>query len=121
MSRPDDAGPPDDLAARLQRLTVYLVPVLGLILGAWIWDVDLALFRFLGEQQLWRVDPKNDVFVTVGDLTKALIVISLSVAAWRHMSTFFAVVDLPPDARRPGRPVRGGDAVPATRSWGSGC
>ncbi len=76
-------------------MTVYLVPVLGLILGAWIWDVDLALFRFLGEQQLWRVDPKSDVFATVGDLTKALIVLGLSVAAWRHMSTFFAVVVFP--------------------------
>ena len=92
---PDVSGPPDDLAARLRRLTVYLVPALGLILGAWIWDVDLALFRSLGEEQLWRVDPKSDVFVTVGDLTKALLVIVLCAAAWRHMSTFFAVVVFP--------------------------
>ena len=118
---PDDSSAPDDLAGRLRRLTSYLVPVLGLALGAWIWDVDWALFRFLGEQQLWRVDPKSDVYVTVSDITKALAVLGLTLAVWRHMSTFFAVAIFPRMRDDPGRPVRSRDALAATRSWGWGC
>jgi potassium efflux system protein len=90
---PNDTTMPDDLANRLRRLAAYLVPGLGLVLAAWIWDVDWALFRVLGEQRLWRADA--DTQVTLGDFTKFAIILGLTVAAWRHMSTLFAVAVFP--------------------------
>jgi small-conductance mechanosensitive channel len=96
---------PDDLAGRLRRLSGYLATAVGLLLSTWVWDVDLALFRFLGEQSLWTLtgatkggDGKElteAVVVSVGDLAKGLAIVALCVAAWRHMSTFFAVVVFP--------------------------
>jgi potassium efflux system protein len=91
----DDANPPDDLARRLRLLSAYAVGVLGLFLGAWIWDIDLALFRFISEQNLWTVDGAKEIYVTVGDLTKAVVVATVCAIAWKHMSAFFAVAVFP--------------------------
>ena len=91
----EDASQPDDLAGRLRRLTGYLVPILGLFLLAWVWNVDWALFRFLGAQQLWTVDAKADLHATVGDAARTILIFALTAAAWRHMSTFFAVIIFP--------------------------
>jgi potassium efflux system protein len=91
---PDGMGLPDDLSGRLRRLSAYLVCGVGLFLAAWVWDVDLDLFRFISTQQLWSVDGK-DLFVTVGDLTRALVILAGCAVAWRHMSTFFAVAVFP--------------------------
>jgi small-conductance mechanosensitive channel len=90
-----EAAQPDDLAGRLRRLTGFVVPVIGVFLLAWAWNVDWALFRFLGHQPLWTVDAKESISVTVGDLTKAALIFGLTAAAWRHMSTFFAIAIFP--------------------------
>jgi small-conductance mechanosensitive channel len=89
---------PDDLAGRLRRLAAYLVPLLGVFLAAWIWDVDLALFKFLGGQKLWLVDATKaptPTYATVGDATAAVVILLLTIAAWRHISTLFAVAVFP--------------------------
>ncbi len=91
-----DAGVmPDDLAARLRHLSAYLACGVGLVLASWVWDVDLALFQFIAKVPLWSSDGVKDVWVTAGDLTKAMVVMALCAMAWRHMSTFFAVVVFP--------------------------
>ena len=67
---PADSAPrPDDLAAGLRRLGGCAVAVLALLAVAWIWDLDLALVRFLLNQPLWFVDDQTPV--TVGDVAEA--------------------------------------------------
>jgi potassium efflux system protein len=95
VGTPEEAAQPDDLAGRLRRLAGFLVPMVGLFALAWVWNVDWALFRFLGKQPLWTVDAAANLSVTVGDVTKALLIFGLTTAAWRHMSTFFAVAVFP--------------------------
>ena len=92
----DASGQPDDLADRLRRLAGYLVPLLGVFLAAWIWNVDLALFRFLGEQPLWLVDAKTDD-LRDGRRRRPRPRSSwlITTAAWRHLSTLFAVAVFP--------------------------
>jgi potassium efflux system protein len=97
----DESGKPDDLAGRLRRLSGYAIAGLGLFLAAQVWEIDLALFRFISERSLWSVDGK-DQFVTVGDLTRALVVVGLCGVAWRNLGTFFAVVVFPRMTDDPG-------------------
>jgi potassium efflux system protein len=89
----DDTTMPTDLAHRLKRLTGYAVPVIGIVLAAWTWDIDWALFRFLGAQELWHMG--NDSPVKVRDLARCTLILTLTVAVWRHMSTFFALAVFP--------------------------
>jgi potassium efflux system protein len=101
----DDSASPDDLAVRLRRITAYLVPLLGIFLAAWIWNVDPALFQELGKEPLWIVGVKDGARmelaagdspdVTLGDATKAAIILLITVAGWRHLTTFFAVAVFP--------------------------
>jgi potassium efflux system protein len=93
----DTADPPDDLALRLRRLAAYLVPFVGVLLAAWIWNVDLELFRTLGTARLWQVAAKDGtpMPVTLGDATTAALVLLLTAAAWRHLTTLFAIVVFP--------------------------
>ena len=88
----DSLGLPEDMSGRLRQLSSWIAAALGLVLFAWVWDVDLALFRFISGQEVWTVDK---IPVTVGDLTRALVVLAGCAAAWRHMSTFFAVAVFP--------------------------
>jgi small-conductance mechanosensitive channel len=83
-------GASNDLAGRLRRLSGYLAVGIGLFLASWAWDVDLALFEFLGKQTLPGVDT-----VTFGDLTRAVVILSLAAWIWRNLSTFFAVAVFP--------------------------
>jgi potassium efflux system protein len=100
---PDADVLPDDLAGRLRRISGVLTAGVGLVLGCWVWDVDPALFKYLGEQPLWAVGPKEaGVVVTAGDLAKSLAIFALCVAAWRHMSTCFAVAVFPRMPNDPG-------------------
>ncbi|MFI5459749.1 MAG: mechanosensitive ion channel domain-containing protein [Isosphaerales bacterium] len=99
-SPPDDSPDPDDdavsledLATGLRRLSAYAATVLTLLATAWIWDLDMALVRFLLSQSLWSVDGQTPV--TLGDVTEAAVVILLGALAWRYMSTLFAVTIFP--------------------------
>jgi len=89
----DSLGLPEDLVGRLRRLSAWGSIGVGLILATWVWDVDLAFFRFISEIQLWAVD--KDVWVTVGELSRAVVALVLAAVAWRYMSTFFAVAIFP--------------------------
>ena len=91
----DNSKVPEDLGLKLRKLVKYLVPLLGVFVLSSIWEVELALFRFIGKQELWPIDAKNEIVVSVGDLTKALAILALSALAWRHMSTFFVLAVFP--------------------------
>ncbi len=95
----DDPAMPDDLAARLRRLTAYLAFGVWLLGAAKCWDVDLAFLRTLGEIQLWPMTagklPEGTEVISLGDVTKSTILFALTVAAWRHLATFFAVFVFP--------------------------
>ena len=64
-----------------------LVGYLGLFLAAWVWDLDLALFRFMSDQPVWTVNAKEETYVTVGNVMWAAAVLMLLIeaagAAWR--------------------------------------
>jgi len=93
---PGDAhsATPDDLANRLRHLGGLVTLGVGLLLAARVWDVDLALFRFVSEQSVWSVDGKG-VEVTVGDLARAATALALCALGWRYMSTGFALLVFP--------------------------
>jgi potassium efflux system protein len=89
----DDTVSLDDLAAGLRRLSAYAVIVLTLLATAWIWDLDMALVRFLLSQSFGSLDGQTPV--TLGDVAKATMVIALGALAWRYMSTLFTVTIFP--------------------------
>jgi small-conductance mechanosensitive channel len=89
----DDVVPLEDLAAGLRRLCAYAMIVLTALAAAWIWDLDMALVRFLLSQPVWGADSPNPV--TFGNVTEATVVSLLGAFAWRYMSTLFAVTIFP--------------------------
>ncbi len=91
----DDSVPLEDLAAGLQRLSSYAMIVLTLLATAWIWDLDLALVRFLLGQSIWSVDGQPPVTVTLGNVAEAAVIVLFGALAWRYMSTLFAVTIFP--------------------------
>ena len=91
---------PHELPDRLRRLAAAFIPIAGLLIGAWIWNVDMALFRTLGANQLLEIDKARSL--TLGDLTKAVVVLSVTLGLWRHLGTFFAVAVFPRMADDPG-------------------
>jgi potassium-dependent mechanosensitive channel len=80
---------PADLAAGLYRLGALALAFLGLLIVAWLWDLDPAFARFLLNQPVWSFDDQSPV--TIGDLTEASIFILAGALAWRYMSAFFAL------------------------------
>lgn len=94
VETPKDSTMPDDLAHRLRQITAYLIPVLGLLMAAWVWDVDWALFRFIGSQPLWHLDSATPP-VRIGDFAKCALTLVLTLAIWKHMSTLFALMVFP--------------------------
>lgn len=97
-----DAVLPDDLASRLRGLSGYFAIGVGLLAAAWVWEVDLALFRFLSDQPLWSLStargadgPSASIDVKVGDVIKGLVALGLTIAAWRNLSTLFALAIFP--------------------------
>ena len=90
----DDSVPLEDLAAGLCRLSSYATIALTVLATAWIWDLDLALVRFILGQPLWPSDSQLAA-VTFGNLAEASIFVLLGALAWRYMSTLFAVTIFP--------------------------
>ncbi len=91
--------PREDLAERLRQLAFYVAILVGAIGFAWVWELDLALFRFLAEQPLLLL---SGTPVTFGDLAKSAMFILLGGLAWRYMSTLFALTVFPRIADDPG-------------------
>jgi potassium efflux system protein len=85
----DDSALLDDLDKGLRRLGACAVTALGLLTVAWLWELDLALVRFLLNQPLWFCDDQTPV--TVGDLSEATAIILVGALGWRYMSTLFAL------------------------------
>ncbi len=83
----------DDLAAGCRRLAAFAVAALALVATAWIWEVNLALVRFVLSQPLWSADAANPV--TRGNALEAAAMVLLGALAWRYMSTLFAVTIFP--------------------------
>ncbi|MFO0911253.1 MAG: mechanosensitive ion channel [Isosphaeraceae bacterium] len=93
LQAPGEKALPHELSDRLRRLSLYASIGIGLMLASRAWDVDLALFQFIGEQPLWSTE--KDVATTVGDLAKAIVILSLTGLVWKHLSTCFAVAVFP--------------------------
>jgi potassium-dependent mechanosensitive channel len=89
----DDSSQPEDLAGRLQQLTSYTVGFFCALALAWVWELDLALVRFLASQPVCYLADQTPV--TLGDLTKSAIVILAGALAWRYISTLFALTLFP--------------------------
>jgi potassium efflux system protein len=87
-----DPGAEEDLAGRLRQLVSYAVVALGILGFAWVWELDLALLRFLANWPLWYV---SETPVTVGDLARSVVLIVVGGVAWRYMSTLFALTLFP--------------------------
>jgi len=104
---PSESGPAtdpeqqEDLAGRLRQLVSLLAILLGGFGFAWVWELDLALIRFLASQPLPSLSLSNTP-VTLGDLASSAIVILLGSLAWRYMSTLFALTLFPRIADDPG-------------------
>lgn len=86
----ENLAPARDLPRRLRQLARVAVPIAGALLGMWIWNVDLALFQSLGAIEIWSKGG-----ITLGDVAKAALLFALTLGAWIHMSTFFAVAVFP--------------------------
>ncbi len=101
-STPTDASgaPVEDAVARLRKLARISVVILGAVVAAYLFDVDLALFRYIGDHQLWSVGP-NQV-VTVGNLVVMLVILVATAGVWRNTQTFFTVVVFPRMSDDPG-------------------
>ena len=59
--------------------------------------------------------------VDVGDVLKMALIFFVTAGVWRYLQHVLHRRGLPEDARRPGHPVRGGDALPLRWSWPSAC
>lgn len=98
-------GETGDQARRLKHLAGVLVPLIGLGFGAWVWDVDLALFRTLGNFPLWTGlgdEGTPVVFLSLGDVTQAAVALLITIGAWRHLGDLFALVVFPRMPEDPG-------------------
>src|SRR5262249_55117128 len=91
---------PTDLARRLRQLVSWIVPLLGLLAGSWVWNVDLALFRSISEMPLWSANATT--WVTAGDVARALVLFLGTAAAWRHLGDFFTLFVYPRLPNDPG-------------------
>jgi potassium efflux system protein len=95
----EEIAPPADLPSRVRHLSTWGVILLGGLVGLWVWDVDLALFNYVGEQPLWRA---GDTPVTVANLGTAALFLGVTVGLWRYLSTIFALVVYPRMPEDPG-------------------
>jgi potassium-dependent mechanosensitive channel len=94
-SEPAEPEQLEDVAAALHRLSAYSLTALGLLAMMWVWDLNLALVRFILAQPVpfWAFNSQTPV--TMGDLTEAGIVMLVGAVAWRYMSTLFALLVFP--------------------------
>ena len=98
------------LPHRLRRLAAAGIPMLGALFGAWYWGFNAELIRALGDYPIWTYDPGADPSkmasalsaLTVGDLTRALVALTLTAVAWRHMGDLFTLVIFPRMPEDPG-------------------
>jgi len=90
------------LARRARQLLMLSLTVVGGLVLAWVWDLDLALIHTLADKELGPVDAQTKTSVKLGELVTAMVYLALGVAAWRHMSALFAVFLFPRMSDDPG-------------------
>ena len=90
---------PEDAARKLRKLALALVTVVGTLGAAWIWNVDLVLFRYIGGLTLWKL---SDRTIYVGDAVEMLAILFVTAGAWRNLNAFFTVAIFPRMADDPG-------------------
>ena len=83
---------PDDTGSKLRTLAKVVVTLLGAFGLATIWNVDLALFYYISEQQLWTIADKP---VDIGDVLKMGMTFFITAGVWRYLNTFFTVAVFP--------------------------
>ena len=84
---------------RLRQLVFYVGALIGWVGFAWIWELDLALIRFLVAQPVLSL---SETAVTVGDLARSAVLVLAGTLLWRYMSTLFALTVFPRIADDPG-------------------
>ena len=99
VSRATPSTQPEDVAERLRQLVFYVGVLFGCVGFAWIWELDLALIRFLAGQPILSL---SETPVTVGDLARSAFFILAGTLIWRYMSTLFALTVFPRIADDPG-------------------
>lgn len=95
----EEIAPPADLPSRVRHLSSWGVVILGGLVGLWVWDVDLALFNYIGEQPLWHAGEKS---VTVTNLITSGVLLVVTFGLWSYLSTIFALVIYPRMPEDPG-------------------
>ena len=95
----EEIAPPADLPSRVRHLSSWGVVLLGGLVGLWVWDVDLALFNYIGEQPVWHVGEKT---VTITNLLAAGFFLVVTAGLWSYLSTIFALVVYPRMPEDPG-------------------
>ncbi len=95
----DSPAPSEDAAQKLRKLALAIVTLAGAVGAAWIWNVDLALFRYLGEQPLWKLGDKT---VDAGDFAEMLAIAFVALGIWRNLNAFFTVMIFPRMSEDPG-------------------
>lgn len=100
----EDAEETHDLPGRLRRLAGWIVPMIGLLALAWVWDFDTALLRAIGRRPVWppRGDAEVPGAITVADLFGSLAAFLITGFAWRHLGAIFALIVYPRMADDPG-------------------
>ena len=92
-------GSADDAVVRLGKLARVAVVVLGAIVGAYLFNVDLALFRYIFDRPIpLGIDP----VITLGNVVLMLVIVFATVGVWRNTQTFFTVVIFPRMSDDPG-------------------
>jgi len=89
---PEAIDEADDPRRKLRALARVAVAFVGVLVAARIWNVDLALFRYIGEQPLWG---PADRPVAVGDVVKMALILFVTIGAWRYLQTFFTIAIFP--------------------------
>ncbi len=95
----EEIAPPADLPGRVKHLCGWSVVCLVAIVGLWVWDVDLALFNYVGEQPLWHAGDKT---VAVGNVLLSALLLGLTAGLWRYLSTIFTLIVYPRMTEDPG-------------------
>ena len=100
----EDAEGTNDLPARLRRLAGWLVPMLGLLALAWVWEFDTALLHAIGRRPVWPPQSEIDVpgAITIADLFGAGLAFLITGFAWRHLGALFALIVYPRMSDDPG-------------------
>jgi small-conductance mechanosensitive channel len=98
----ESLAPPSDLPTRVRRLVDWGVPILGGLIGLWVWDVDLALFNYIGEQAIWPISTEPPIAITVANVVTSALVFVGTAGAWRYLSTIFALCVYPRMPEDPG-------------------